>query len=96
MTYIPDTAKAETEYAKAKAWWDYPVIALKLEQKDQVITFKLDSALMEAYYWRNEVTRITKEYAERYTPKWVMYLAVIGGIVLTLFLFQLARKFFKF
>jgi len=57
--YIPDTARAETDYAKAWAYFKYPNINLKLEQKASILEIKLDSAIQEAHYWKSEYEKIT-------------------------------------
>jgi hypothetical protein len=67
--YIPDTAYAETSLAKAKAWWHYPVIKLKLEQKDTTLQFRLDSAIREAYHYRTEYNKLSQVLKEKYVPK---------------------------
>jgi hypothetical protein len=51
--YIPKKVYAETSYAKASAWWDYPSIKLKLEQKDTTLQIRLDNAIKEMYYWKS-------------------------------------------
>jgi hypothetical protein len=56
--FIPDTAKAETTLSRAEAWFSYPFIKLRLIQKDTTITFRLDSALRNAYYWKSEYEKI--------------------------------------
>lgn len=58
-SYVPDTAKAETDFAKAQAWYDYPMIRLRLYQKRSILEVKLDSAIKEAYYWKEQYTNIT-------------------------------------
>jgi hypothetical protein len=68
-SYIPDTARAETSLAKAKAWWSYPAIKLKLEQKDTTIEKRLDDAIMEAYHWRTEYEKIVMVKETKYVPK---------------------------
>lgn len=57
--FIPDTAQAETPLAVATAWWSYPVIRLKLVQRDTTIQFRLDSAIREAKSWRELYENIT-------------------------------------
>jgi hypothetical protein len=58
VNYIPKKAFAETPLAFATAWWDYPVIRLKLVQKDTTITERLDSAKKESYYWKTLYEKI--------------------------------------
>jgi hypothetical protein len=84
----------ENTYAKASAWIENSRLKMELIQKDQVITFKLDSADKIAkhweYRWRNEKQIITLPPV-KYTPKfWLitgclfigLVLAVIGYFVL--------------
>lgn len=93
--YIPDTAKAETDFAIAKAWWSYPVISLFLKQKTGILEFKLDSAVKEKYYWKNEYLKIREVKETKYVPKiykqalYVCIFIIVGGI------FWLAWKIFR-
>ena len=66
--YIPDTAKVETDFAIAKAWWGYPKIRLYLEQKDKYLRLELDSALRESWHWRYEYMQIKQVLKEKYVP----------------------------
>ena len=66
--YIPDTAKVETDFAIAKAWWSYPKIKLYLEQKDKYLRLELDSALRESWHWRYEYMQIKQVLKEKYVP----------------------------
>jgi len=96
--FIPDTARAETELAMAKAWWSYPVIKLDLYQKENLLEVKLDSAIMEAYHWRNEYEKITQVIKERYVPKIYKQALTICIFIFScgfLFLGWKAYKFFK-
>lgn len=83
-TYIPDTAKVETDYATAKAWWSYPVIKVELNQKPLNLSFKLDSALRDAYHWKSEYERVTQVIKEKYVPKWITFFAITGGVLIAL------------
>lgn len=82
--YIPDTARAETEFATAKAWWSYPVIQLELNQKPLNLSFKLDSVIKDAYHWKSEYERVTKVIKEKYVPKWITFFAITGGVLIAL------------
>ena len=66
--FIPDTAKVETDFALAKAWWSYPKIRLYLEQKDKYLRLELDSALRESWHWRYEYMQIKQVLKEKYVP----------------------------
>jgi len=58
-SYVPDTAKAETDFAIAQAWYDYPMISLRLHQKRSILEVRLDSAIKEAYYWKEQYENVT-------------------------------------
>ena len=66
--FIPDTAKVETDFALAKAWWSYPKIRLYLEQKDKYLRLELDSALRESWHWRYEYLQVKQVLKEKYVP----------------------------
>ena len=90
----------ENDYAKAKGWISNSRLRLQLEQKYQVLNFKLDSADKEVRHWKeryiNEKQTIIVK--EKYTPKVVKTLAIVGGIVSLLFLAWFGYKiatFFK-
>ena len=70
--YVPDTARAETSLAVAKAWWKHPNIVLQLIQKDTTIERRLDSAIMEAYHWRSEYEKVTVTQPVKYIPKFYL------------------------
>lgn len=57
--YVPDTARAETSLAIAKAWYSYTAIRLQLIQRDTTIEARLDSALREMYFWKSEYYKVT-------------------------------------
>lgn len=87
-SYVPDTARAETDYASAKAWFDYPNIKIELEQKTSVLQVRLDSAIKESYHWESEYKKERVVLPPvRYIPaicKWAVGLwivAIIAGIV---------------
>jgi hypothetical protein len=100
LTYIPDTARAETEYAKGMAWFDYPNIQLKLIQKQSILQVRLDSAIKESYHWKTEYEKITNTPAPvvtKYIPGfykvafwlWIgVIIAIIGFIII-----KYGRKF---
>ena len=95
-TYIADTAKAETEYARAFVWFSYPRIKLKLEQKASILEFKLDSAIKEAYQWRTKFEQITViPQPVKYVPTFYKYcLGFSIGIIIALIL-SIVLKFIK-
>jgi hypothetical protein len=96
-SFIPDTAKAETPLANAKAWWNYPNIQLKLEQKDTTVLLK--AALKEAYHWKSEYEKVTTvPEPVKYIPKiYKQALSICIFIFAAAFLFVgwKAYKFFK-
>ena len=98
-TYIPDTAIVRTDFAIAKAWFDYPVIKLYLEQKDKLLRLKLDSALRESWHWRTEYMNITQVLKERYVPKIykqaLSICIVLFSVIFILIGFRLYRFFKK-
>ena len=89
-TYIPDTARAETEFAVAKAWFDYPNIDLLLTQKDTLLTFRFDSLIKEAYYWKEKYLTITNTVTVKKVPviykvalwSWVLVVSLIILLIL--------------
>jgi len=94
--FIPDTARAETELAVAKAWWSYPVIKLDLYQKENLLEVKLDSAIMEAYHWKTEYEKITQVIKEKYVPKIYRNALHICIVIFSLFFIWFGYKLFKF
>lgn len=95
--YIPDTVRAETEYAIAKAWLDPPVLMLRLDQKRSILEFKLDSALKESYYWKEkyqtEKQTIIKEV--RHIPKVYKVAMVFSLIVIAFQLGKWVQKIYR-
>jgi hypothetical protein len=85
--YVPDTAYTETTFATAKAWFDYPNIIIKLEQKDTTVLLK--AALKEAYHWRSEFQKITTvPEPVKYIPKiYKQALSICIVIFIAAFLF---------
>ncbi len=96
-TYIPDTARAETEYARAKAWFDYPNINLKLEQKVSILQIKLDSAIKESYHWKTEYEKIIViPEPEKYIPKIYKHALNICIFIFAIIFIWIGWKAFKF
>ena len=94
--YIPDTARVETEFALAKAWWSYPKIKLYLEQKDKYLRLELDSALRESWHWRYEYLQVKQVLKEKYVP--AIYRCctfAFSGILIAVVLGLILMKFFK-
>lgn len=91
-SYVPDTARAETTYAIARAWWSYPVVALELVQKETDIQVRLDSVIKESYHWRMEFERVTALIPKKYVPK--IYKQAMS-IVVFMFIGFVAWIFFK-
>jgi len=64
---------SENDYAKAKAWIHNSRLKLQLEQKDQVIQFKLDSADKEVRHWKYQYTLENEKQStvirEKFVPK---------------------------
>jgi hypothetical protein len=92
VDFIPDTARAETEFAIAEAWWHHPEIKIRLVQRDTTIAFQLDSAIREAYHWRTEYNRIRTTVIKQKIP--IIYQFALGGWIgiLILILLFLAVK----
>jgi hypothetical protein len=93
--FIPDTATVETSLAVAWAWWDHPFIRLKLVQRDTTVFIRLDSALREAYHWKELYQNVTTVVTDRKIPgiykialwAWIIFIALI--------LFTFIRHLFK-
>lgn len=89
-TFIPDTASAETEFAIAKAWFDYPNIDLLLTQKDTLLTFRFDSLIRDAYYWKDRYLTVTNTVTVKKIPviykvalwSWVLVVSLIVLLIL--------------
>ena len=96
--FIPDTAKAETSLAFARAWFAYPNIQLRLVQTDTTIVARLDSAIMESYFWHNEYEQIKQTIIVKKIPLIykIAFWTWIGVLVLILwsFLMYLKKVFF--
>ena len=94
--YIPDTARVETEFALAKAWWSYPKIKLYLEQKDKYLRLELDSALRESWHWRYEYLQVKQVLKEKYVPAIYRFCTfAFSGILIAVVLGLILMKFFK-
>jgi len=91
---IPTTEKLnvppmilENKYALARAWIENSKLKMQLEQKDQIIKFRIDSAIQIAkhweYRWNNEKQTIVTP-PEKYIPKIykIAFFAVICEIIL--------------
>ena len=78
---------AENDYAIAKAWIQDSRLKLQLEQKDQVIQFKLDSADKISKHWeykyRMESEKQTTVIREKFIPRIykVALFIVIGELI---------------
>ena len=95
VAYIPDTARAETSLAVAKAYWDYPSIKLILEQRDSMLAFKLDSVKREYFSERVVTETITQVHEVKYIPGfWKACTYILIGAVL-FGLMALMIKIFK-
>ena len=85
--FVSDTATARSRYATARAWFSHPYINLELRDHNS-ITLTIDSAIREAYYWRNEFERVTAIKEKRRIPTIyrVALWAWVGVIVFILFI----------
>ena len=96
INYIADTARAETSLAKAKAWWQYPMVRIELTQKDTTIEIRLKDALKEAHHWRSEYEKITKVPAPvRYIPKIYKYSMMFSVVLILTAILRIVSKFIK-
>lgn len=95
--YVPDTARAETSLAIAKAWWSYPLIRLSLVQKDTTIEAKLDSAMKEMYHWKSEYYRVYLQSPPEKTPIPAIYKLALWtwGFVYLVVIFGLVRFIYR-
>ena len=98
--FSSDTLRSETPLAIAMAWIENDFLMMKLIQKDTTILTKLDNAIKEAYYWRNEYEKlriiIPPPPPERYIPKTykVTFWIVMGEILMIILLitFRILKK----
>ena len=92
--FIPDTAFLENQFSIARAWYRPPNIQLRLIQKDTTIAFRLDSAIREAHYWKEQYTQVTQTVTKKHIP--VLYKialwAWIGAIIFVLALILIRRR----
>lgn len=84
-SYIPDTVIAETKYARALAWLDFPRISLTLIQKPINLEWRLDSVIRKEYYWREMYELAVKE-KKVIPPLYRVSFWLLTGIILTFFL----------
>jgi hypothetical protein len=95
--YVPKKVHAETSLAYADAWFQYPNIKLVLVQRDTTIEARLESAIKEAYYWKTEYTKISYVPAPvKFIPKFIKFLAWVGGIFLLSIIGYVTLKILKF
>jgi hypothetical protein len=62
--------KLETSYALAQLYYKYPDLILSLFQRGTTFKFKLDSAMKESYYWKEQYTQILNKQVQtvKYIP----------------------------
>ena len=66
--FIPDTARAETALASAKAWLQFPNVYLQLIQKDTTIITRLEKAEQETIHWKSEYEQVKQTREVKYIP----------------------------
>jgi len=86
----------ENDYAKAKAWIQNSKLKLQLEQKDQVIQLKLDSADKEVRHWKYQYTleseKQTTVIREKFIPRiYKTALFVVIGEVIALIIYMYVK-----
>lgn len=86
QVYVPkniriDTARGETEFAKAKAYYSAGAIHIILEQKETDLKIKLNNAIKESYQWKEKYQKI---YNQKVTE--VKYIPVIYRIAFWLWI----------
>lgn len=76
----------ENKYATAKAWIENSKLRLRLDQKDQVITFKLDSADKLVKHWQAEYhkERDKETVTIKVVPKFYKITAISLFVILLL------------
>ena len=87
---------AENDYAKAKAWIQDSKLKLQLEQKDQVVQFKLDSADKEVRHWkyqyRLESEKQTTVIREKFIPRiYKTALFIVIGELIALIIYMYVK-----
>jgi hypothetical protein len=67
---LSDTLKLETSYALAVAYYKSPRVHLSLFQNGIDLNIKLDSALLEKYYWKDKYINVLNQKVtrEKYIP----------------------------
>ena len=92
---------AQNEYATASAWVQDSKLKLQLIQKDQVIKIIIDSAYKESKYWKEKYTNekqvitLPAPPPEKFVPKFIKFLAWVGGVFLLGVILYVAYKVFK-
>lgn len=66
-------AKAETQYAVARAWLQFGKVNLELRQKEQVIERIIADAQKEAYYWREKYQEKKEVQVVKFIPKFYTF-----------------------
>jgi len=82
----------ENDYALAKAWISNSRLKMQLEQKEQVIKYKVDSAIQIAKHWEYKYTheKQTEVIKERYIPKIykiALFLAISAVLLLGVYVY---------
>ena len=96
---LPDTAVLENRFCLARSWvsLDGRKITnhLQLTQKDTILQFRLDSALVETEYWKEKYVNITHDYQTKEKVKlkdklewfgWGVLVGLFTGVILFLFI----------
>lgn len=86
LRMTPDTAFAETDLARAKAWYSKQKVHLELEQKDTTLQLQLDNAIKESFHWKSEYDKAKIVQPLKYIPGvyrvafwlWIFVFIVIG------------------
>jgi hypothetical protein len=89
----------ENTYARAQAWIENSKLKMQLEQKDQVITFKLDSADKVSKHWES-LYQSSKQTITlppvKYIPPFYKACRNICILIFTLAFLFLGYKIYKF
>lgn len=97
-----DTAKAENDYAIAKAWLENKKLKLELQQKEQVIERRLANVEIERKYWEQRYIEETRketriEYKKRPINKFTFWFTIVTIILfLSVIGWKLAFRKFTF
>jgi hypothetical protein len=91
--------RLDNTYAFAEAWIENSKLKMKLQQKDQVINFRLDSADRERSHWeylyKNDKQTITLPPV-KYTPKfWTITGSCFIGLIIAGIVFVIFKFFLK-